>query len=77
MVRQQGAGQDCDEGFCNGYFVNKSGDLVLKVTYKICGSEYIGNCAGYESGFLMIEDYETISLEEAMRLNKVSLDHFN
>lgn len=66
----------CDEGFCDVYFINKSGSLVLKVTYKICGSEYVGNCAGYESGFLMIEDYETISLEEAKRLNKVAKDHF-
>jgi hypothetical protein len=66
----------CDEGYCDGYFINKSGKLVLRVTYKNCGSDYIGSCPGYENGFLMIEDYETISLDQARELNKIAKDHF-
>jgi hypothetical protein len=66
----------CDEGYCHGYFINKSGKLVLEVTYKICGSDYIDSCPGYENGFLKIEDYETISLDEARERNKIAKDHF-
>ena len=66
----------CDEGFCNSYFINKAGKSILNITYKICGSDYVGVCSGYENGFLMIENYETISIEEAKRQNKIAKDHF-
>ena len=66
----------CYEGFCDSYFINKAGKSILNITYKICGSDYIGTCSGYEKEFLMIEHYETISIDEAKRQNKIAKDRF-
>lgn len=66
----------CYEGFCDSYFINKAGKSILNITYKICGSDYVGICSGYANEFLMIEHYETISIDEAKRQNKIAKDRF-
>jgi hypothetical protein len=57
-------------------FINKNGKLIFNITYKICGSDYVGICSGYKNEFLMIENYETISIDEARRQNKAAKDRF-
>lgn len=66
----------CDEGYCDSYFINRQKNFILRVTYKICGSNLIGTCPGFEDSFLMIDDFETINLDEANRLNKITKEHF-
>lgn len=66
----------CDEGYCDGYFVDRSGKLVVRLTYRDCGSDYIGACPGYNNGFLILESYETMGIDAAIKLNKIAKDHF-
>jgi len=67
----------CDEGICNSFFEKNNSNNIFHVTYKICNSPYDNEgCPGYENGFLMIENYETVTIQEANNIHKAIKDHF-
>lgn len=66
----------CDEGYCQAYFSQKNSQNVLHVIYKMCDTNSVGSCPGYENNYLMIEDYETIRIERAKELNRIAISHF-